>query len=238
MTRSPDILVSSGGIDSVVLQYHFRKSIRAVIHFDCGQPSFPETSSYLEYHCGRLGHQLLLRPLGIMEEALSAVSPFFTPGYAPEAVKSREEAVYTPRNKRTEQMGYLEGRGLLAYSHAAVIASVSGFSRVLIALQYEPEVWELVESGDSLSPCDTTDGFLRSLQTTLDSCLQRPVMLYAPYLHCRMSKRDIMEVGIREGVDFEKTYSCEFWPRCGRCVQCVLAETTLNDLGICTSWSS
>lgn len=231
------VLISSGGIESVTLQYMEAEAITDVIHFHYGQSMLQETVPLLREHCDYLSHRLLVLPLGALPDSYSG-QPSHREGHIPlvEFNLDRGSSEDGPTIRRF-QMGYMEGRGALFLLQAAIWASCNGHNTVLIGLQMEGEAWERHDSSaGEVYGSDTSQAFLDAAQRMIDIGFASPIRLDAPFLRSRASKREIVKLAVGMGIPVDRTYSCEFYPRCGKCLQCLAASDALSHSGVYPKW--
>lgn len=210
--RSKDLILSSGGVDSVVLQYLIPAD---VLHFDYGQLSAQKTVPYLQYHCAQLGKQLFVESPGVFP-FLAAAQPSHQLGYKPFLPLTLQD--YSNEfgvELRATQNGWLEGRGILFLLQACIFASARGYERVLVAFQSERYTDTPVREGD------TGWGAVDAINSITESFFRKRVFVHPEFLARKLTKSGIVNLGISAGTDFSRTYSCEFYPRCGECSQCL-----------------
>ncbi len=125
---------------------------------------------------------------------------------------------------------YVPGRNIIFLSHALAWAEVLGVSDIFLGIN------AVDYSGYPDCRPDFLAAFARMANLgTRAGCEGTPFTLHAPLM--RLSKREIIELGTRLGVDYAATHSC-YDPvgelACGRCDACRLrlkgfAEAGLND---------
>lgn len=217
-------LLASGGIDSTVLLYQLArdKKLSQVLFCNYGQAS--------SKHC----HDLVSRhayDCGVPFTALNVVLPrrvqgnhvpgVYREGFKPDRAarmplfNSRRELV----NWRVQQWSWIEGRNTAFILQAAIQAAVCGDSVLYTAFQFDDDYWEDPSRwGDSF---DTSPQYVAALNNLFEvGAFLAPMEVVAPYLDQQLNKKRIVAKGARLGVDFSRTYSCEFFPACSVCDQC------------------
>lgn len=123
---------------------------------------------------------------------------------------------------------YVPGRNILFLAHALSWAEVIGAADIFLG----------INAVDYSGYPDCRPAFLSAFEQmanlgTKAGVTGKPFRLHAPLL--RMSKREIIETGIRLGVDYSLTHSC-YDPvgslACGRCDSCQLRLQGFREAGV------
>jgi 7-cyano-7-deazaguanine synthase len=116
---------------------------------------------------------------------------------------------------------YLDGRNIALLSKAAIYMGRAGLTRIVIGPL----------AGNPFP--DATPAFFEQIGGALSTGLARPIGIAAPFLD--LHKADVIALGARLGVPFERTLSC-MQPidgvHCGRCSKCRERRDAFRDAGI------
>ncbi len=139
-----------------------------------------------------------------------------------------------PKNRQPDEMEdgipvtYVPGRNIIFLSHALAWAEVLGAADIFLG----------INAVDYSGYPDCRPDFLDAFATmanlgTKNGCEGRPFQLHAPLI--AMSKKEIIETGMKLGVDYSMTHSC-YDPigelACGRCDACLLRRNGFAEAGI------
>lgn len=230
---NPGVLMCSGGIDSTVLAYVLKERglLKALWSADYGQASAKHQAAIVEYHAGVLGVPFHIERVA-WPTALRGNGFIFTEGkypepmkdpYAPVDMTNEEYATYMDK-----QFDFLEGRNIVFCTLAGGWTISQGLDTLYAAFQFDGPEWE---AGGPEGPmgCDTSVPFVRLFNELVASGgYSKPLALVAPFLEQRWDKARVVAEGRILNVDLTSTYSCEFFPDCGSCHQCLIREKTLN----------
>ncbi len=203
------VVLLSGGLDSAtVLAMASREGYRCyALSFDYGQRhrSELEASRRVAEHAGVVEHRIV--PVGLGEVGGSALTDPAIP--VPEATEIGDEIPVT----------YVPARNLLFLSFAVGWAEVLGAHDIFIG----------VNAVDYSGYPDCRPEFIESFQQTANLATRagsegEPFAIHAPLIE--MSKGEIIQQGVRLGVDYSLTISCyqadEQGRACGACDSCRL----------------
>ena len=166
-----------------------------------------------------------------------AAERLFATGRMPAAVRAPVELqvdmrdVYTgahwavrgvaPADDTPDEDVYLEGRNVVLLSKAAVFCARGGIQRI-----------QLGPLAGNPFP-DATPEFFRAMEAALRLGLNAPLSIEAPF--SRMSKADVIRLGLQLGVPLGETLSC-MQPRdgrhCGRCSKCRERRDAFREAGV------
>ena len=208
MKKSPTLVILSGGMDSTVLAYHIKNSpqheLIGCVSVDYGQRHKHELLC-AQRTCVQLDvpfHQLDLSGLGsvIHSSALTGDQPVPDGHYAEESMK----ATVVPN------------RNMILIALAVAVGITNKAERVAYG----------AHSGDHAIYPDCRPVFADALASAIDLCDYCPPTLIRPFIE--LTKADIVGLGLRHGVNFDKTWTCYKGVRpgtkpvaCGRCGTCV-----------------
>ena len=197
------IVVCSGGLDSVVLAHKtaVEEELLALLSFDYGQ------RHKKELHCAaecaeRLGVPHLLLDISSLGRLLSG--------------SALTDAVAVPEGhyaEATMKSTVVPNRNVVMLAMAFAVGAARGAEAIAAA----------VHGGDHFIYPDCRPEFVEAFQQMEDLALAgvARLTLRTPFVHA--SKADIVTVGARLAVPFEKTWSCYQGGdhHCGRCGTCV-----------------
>lgn len=236
----PGVLLCSGGIDSVTLLYWLRatNSLRGVVQVDYGQASAAHQAELLRKHTHRLGiPDRLVRVEKIpWPEHARGRGYIFNTGSYPAPLDDPYAPVYydEEQNKRyvKEQFDHLQGRNVVFLTYAAAWAISLGCSVLHTAFQYDAPVWAVLDRG-GIEDSDVGRPFVREYNHLAASgAFSEPLRVSTPLLDWRLTKSQIATIATWLGANLHDTHSCEFYPACGQCGQCLIRARTFAQLGI------
>ncbi|MCB9460165.1 MAG: 7-cyano-7-deazaguanine synthase QueC [Anaerolineaceae bacterium] len=211
--RSDSVVILSGGFDSTTLLYylHERKRIPAVITFKYGQRHNKEVR-FAQMHTQSLGllHMIVdLSPLQDLWLKSSLVN------------KDMEIPSATHVSKEVPPSTYVPNRNMIFLSLAIAWAETLGVQEVFYGAQKH----------DIYGYWDTTSEFTSRVNAVYD--LQpNQILIRAPFVN--FTKTDILQIGLKIGVDYSKTWSCYRGEdlACGNCPTCAERLKAFHDVGI------
>lgn len=216
------VLVASGGIDSTVLMYKLAKEgkLAEVVFCDYGQASRRRQIDLLKYHTEVVGVPLFIQkipyPKYLMRKEVSE------PGFTPKAKATMERMISLKESEArdflVDEHVYLDGRNTLFLLFSALRATYLKVPCVYTGFQHDSVMWE----GDNAEKAwgDTSQNYVSALNLLFEESLLQSVKVVCPFYDTKMDKESIVKLGRRLNVNLNKTYSCDFYPACGRCVTC------------------
>lgn len=201
------LIVYSGGLDSTVLLYKYRKDISLAVTFDYGSKHNEREYEYAQMNTGRFGIAHIRVPLEFIGEHFKS-DLLQTGGDIPEGHYN------DPTMKRT----VVPFRNGIMLSIACGLAESRGLKSVLIANH----------TGDHPVYPDCRAEFISAMKDAMHSGTYAHIELQSPFLE--MTKRGIALIGKELGVDFTLTWSCYKGGtiHCGRCGTCVERKEALD----------
>lgn len=193
------MLIYSGGMDSTVLLYRYRKEIKAAVTFSYGARQDLQQTECAKWNCARLGIEHMIIPLDFMGK------------YFRSSILEGGEAVphgqYDEENMKSTVVPFRNG---IMLSVAVGLAESRDLDTVLIANH----------AGDHTIYPDCRPGFISAIDNAAREGTFAGIRIFSPF--CDITKRDIALLGKEMEVPFEHTYSCyEGRPRhCGVCGTC------------------
>lgn len=228
------ILLASGGIDSTVMMYWLKKqdALESVIFMDYSQASADAQFEMVRIHADALDlvarREAVYWPKhargkGFIFEAGKYPEPMTDP-YAPLDYSAKDSAKYLE-----EQWDFLQGRNIVFLAYAGAWALARGVDTVYTAFQFDQPEWDKMDEQQHYGGVDTSEWFVGSFNQMAASGggFSKPLKVVCPFLEMRRTKIDIVRLGYSLGVPFSKTHSCEFFPACGGCHQCLIRKDVL-----------
>jgi len=198
------LLVYSGGMDSTVLLYKFKDSIKMAINFQYGSKHNKRELEYAIQNCDNLDIPLLTQRLdfSLFESDLLLSGGDIPKGH------------YEDSNMKKTVVPFRNG---IMLSYAAGIAESNNLTGLLIANH----------SGDHAIYPDCRTDFISAMGDSISRGTDAAVKLYAPFSD--ISKRTIALIGKEVQVNFNNTYSCYNGGNihCGECGTCVERKEAL-----------
>jgi len=201
------VLIYSGGMDSTVLLYKYRKEIKLAVTFTYGARQDEEQTACANENCKLLGIEHLVIPLEFMGQYFRS-----------SILKGGEDVPHGSYDEENMKSTVVPFRNGIMLSIAAGLAESRDLDTVLIANH----------AGDHTIYPDCRPGFIQAMSDSIQAGTFAGIKLVSPF--CNITKRDIALIGKEEGVPFEKTYSCyEGRHRhCGVCGTCVERKEALE----------
>jgi 7-cyano-7-deazaguanine synthase in queuosine biosynthesis len=242
-------ITMSGGIDSTVLAYAFcendgkwnflsptpfppgQKTEVHLIHAAIGGAANSKATEPLlmeNYQdlVDRYHEKFIFRPYAFnvtlppwREDAL------MIPGYQPQRHGDN------PNEKTFTELGpdvHIDGRNAIFMLWILSYCSKLGVDTLLTGHQLEVYEWDELDCYRARTE-DVGPAFIERLNLLTEVGFKRRVRVVAPFLDMRLSKYNIVKLGRDLGIDLEKkTYSCYFYPPCGKCGNCIVRQKALS----------
>lgn len=230
----PGLLLISGGIDSVTLAYVLKRAgaLRGMMFIDYGQASAQHQFNMVQEHASILGVETLKRESISWPVYARGAGYIFTCGkhpkpmtdpYAPVTMTKEEYDTYLK-----DQWDFIQGRNIIFLTHACSYAVHLGLATVYTAFQFDPPEWK----NGGVQGCDTSPQFVQAFNALAGlGGFSKHVRVECPFLDSCSSKKDIVRMARMHGVRLSATYSCEFFPACGSCHQCLIRKDVLAKPG-------
>ena len=214
MTDTPAVVIYSGGADSAVILHYCLKHHREVhaLTFDYNQRHKVEIDKAVEYTKNKgVIHTII--DLGFYSK-LANTSALTNLDIN---VPKMKDVIGDPQNE-----AYCPNRNMVMLSIAAAYAESIGST----------DVYYGAAAVDNLSGYfDCTDIFIESLNSVLALNRRNTIKIQAPLI--TLSKKEIIEMGIELGVQFEHTWTCYEGKKesCGTCPSCAARIRGFADAG-------
>ncbi|MDD4956480.1 MAG: 7-cyano-7-deazaguanine synthase QueC [Candidatus Omnitrophica bacterium] len=209
------IVLISGGMDSAVALYSaMRKYDCKALIFDYGQKSRREIAFARE----------LAKRAGVEYHVLKIDMPWKGSALLDEAVAVPDDGASSDGRIPAT---YVPARNMIFLSFGVSFAEAAGAEAVFIGAHQ----MDFSNYPDCRS--EFLDAFGEMVKKGTKAGVERgSVNIVAPLIN--MTKKEIVEEGIRLGVPFELTWSCYAGGErpCGRCESCVFREKAFRDMGV------
>jgi 7-cyano-7-deazaguanine synthase len=202
MSRSPVVVLLSGGMDSVTALHHAVRDhdVVAALSFDYGSKHNDRELGFAAWQARSLGVPHLVIPLG-----------FIGAHFASDLLASGGEIPKGHYEEETMKKTVVPFRNGIMLSIAAGFAESRGASGLVIA----------AHSGDHAIYPDCREEFMQSMASAIRLGTYAGIGVLRPFI--AMTKADIARCGAGLGVDFGQTWSCYVGgeTHCGECGTCV-----------------
>lgn len=209
--KKQELIIVSGGMDSVTLLYERAENIALAISYDYGSNHNKREIECAKYHCEKLGIEHLIIPLDF-------ISKYFKSSLL-EGANAIPEGNYADENMKSTVVPFRNG---IMLSIAGGIAESRGLKSILIANHF----------GDHSIYPDCRAEFIKPMSDAIVAGTYEGITINAPYTN--MSKTDIAKIGKKLGIDYSKTYSCYKGQEehCGVCGTCIERKEAMREAGI------
>lgn len=226
-----DVAVTcTGGLDSVTLAYMLRDSMKSqqtlyLVHCNYGQAVAKHSWDLVCKHEKLLEDTVAIElPIKLPIYSTPVGNEgLFKHGYVP-SEESPAKTDYASPLARSYKHELVEGRNAFLFLHMLAWCVDSDIPILYTGHQYQPAEWEHLDSFKHRTE-DFGPGFIDRMNLLQEVGFSRRVTIAAPFLTLRWDKKRILqaaqEFGIKPGID---TYSCQFYPKCGKCDNCKAQE--------------
>ena len=206
-----ELIILSGGMDSVTLLYEHKDNIALALTFDYGSNHNKREITYAQFHCIKLGIEHIVVPLAFIGEHFKS------------SLLQGADAVplgnYNDENMRSTVVPFRNG---IMLSIACGMAESRGLKKVLIANHF----------GDHSIYPDCRKDFIDAMSQAMQKGTYEGVEILAPYT--MLNKTDIAIRGTKLGINYSYTYSCYKGGaiHCGECGTCTERKEAFKLAGI------
>lgn len=193
------IILYSGGMDSTTALYKYQDKIKLALSFDYGSKHNKQELKYAKINCEKLNipHKIInldFNKIGIKSNLLKEGDPI-------------PKAEYNKKNMDQTVVPFRNG---IMLSIAGAIAESNNSEIILISNH----------SGDHEIYPDCRTEFIEDMNKAINTGTGGKVQIYAPFTD--ISKREIVQMGKKIGIDYSLTYSCYIGGEepCGKCATC------------------
>jgi 7-cyano-7-deazaguanine synthase len=219
MFKSKKAILVTGGIDSTTLMYMYENPI--LITIDYGQKVFPIQVKMIRYHIKKLNLSDLII-ISIEYKDWQKKQGLFKENYIP----NEKNPLENWNNLRYADF-FIEGRNMIMIAYALAYCSSYKIDELLAGYLYSENEWENRRSYKLITG-DNSPQFVDMMNVLSQVGLSYQVRFKAPFYEYKWSKQDVVNYGIKNGIDYSKTYSCYFTPPCNKCDNCLLRKKILK----------
>ena len=195
------LIIVSGGIDSTTLAYYLKGKGDNLhfLTFDYGQKHKKEID-FAKYHAGKLESDITLVDVSFLGKLLNS--------------SLTSDIVEIPLGEYTKEnmsSTVVPNRNSIMINIAYGIAISRNYDRLALG----------IHSGDHYIYPDCGSDFIQKTQVALESATEKYIEIYTPFIH--KTKTEIVEIGLRLDVDYDKTWSCYrgLDTPCNQCGTCI-----------------
>ncbi len=210
------LILCSGGLDSVTLAHYVKKRLKynsiKLLFFNYGQRNARSEKKYAKICAKDLGAKFIKVRLKNLDK--------ISPSLLTSNLEANEVALKSLKDTTNESNNwYVPCRNLIFLSYASAIAE-----SLFIKENKEVEIFVGFKNEGKESYPDTTQEFLDNLNKLNKSSTMAKPIISAPLI--KKDKEDIVLLGKKIGLNFNKTYSCYVGKRrhCGYCLACRLRQ--------------
>jgi 7-cyano-7-deazaguanine synthase len=222
MHKTNTAIMVTGGIDSTTLMYMFKNKNPTLITVDYGQIVFDKQVEMIIHHSKKLG----------LNDPITIKINYFDwqkkPGLFTENFKPNEENPLADYDKLRYENFFIEGRNMIMIAYALSYCSAMKIDELLTGYLYSEEEWAKRRSY-KLMTGDNSPQFVDMMNLLTNVGLSYQTRIRAPYYESKWSKKDVIDYGKSQGINYSKTYSCYFTPECGICDNCLLRKQFLEN---------
>lgn len=206
-----NLIIVSGGMDSITLLNEYKDEIAMAVTFDYGSNHAKKEIPMAKLHCERLGIKHIIIPLAFVHD-------YFKSSLL-EGADAIPEGHYADENMKSTVVPFRNG---IMLSIACGIAESNGLKKVMIANH----------AGDHAIYPDCRTEFITAMSVAMNLGTYEGISIVAPYSD--ITKTDIARHGKEIGLNYAETWSCYKGgeKHCGKCGTCVERKEALHDAGI------
>lgn len=210
-TIKKNLIIVSGGMDSITMLHEFKKDIALAITFDYGSNHAEKEIEFAKMHCKELGIEHIIIPLSFIHD-------YFKSSLL-EGAGAIPEGHYEADNMKSTVVPFRNG---IMLAIACGLAESRGLHKVMIANH----------NGDHAIYPDCRGTFISAMSEAMAYGTYEHIRIEAPYTG--ISKTDIARRGSMLGVDYSKTWSCYKGgeKHCGKCGTCVERKEAFREAGL------
>lgn len=248
----------TGGVDSVVAIYHtlendgkykfltpmdfppdYKTSVELILADLGGQANFPIANSLMALH-----KQALKERYGDKFEFTSTVievpmpswtkdnNPLYKQNYIPPQDGGKTDYNNVRNHEDLGPGAYVDGRSAMLFTWILSYCSVQKIGLLITGHQYDVQEHDKLDSY-RMRQEDVGSGFVDRMNLLNECGFRTRTRIEMPLMSNRLSKYEICKLGIELGIELGKTtYSCLFYPPCGKCGACVIREKAFAILRI------
>ena len=202
------ILIYSGGLDSTTLLYEYKNNIKLCLNFQYGSRHNEQELHYAKIHCQKLNKKLIVITLDF-------INKYFKSNLLKNNSYDIPKGEYSEETMKKTVVPFRNG---IMLSIAAGIAESNKLNYIYIANH----------SGDHHIYPDCREEFITYMDKAINKGNYNNIHIISPYLN--ISKKDIVNKGIKLKVPLHLTYSCYKGNdiHCGICSTCKERKKALD----------
>jgi 7-cyano-7-deazaguanine synthase in queuosine biosynthesis len=135
-----------------------------------------------------------------------------------------------PNQKTFTELGddvHIDGRNALIFTWLLSWCSKENTDTLITGHQYEIYEWDELDCYRARTE-DVGPAFIDRMNLLSEVGFKKRVRIVAPWLDMRLNKYEIVKAGRQLNIDLENTtYSCYFYPECGKCGNCIIRKKAL-----------
>lgn len=233
----------TGGIDSTVLAYwlpHIWRSLHGsppdelrLMVADFEQSTFIKSQDLAVLHGERLREQHAAKSVVYHRVPTDMwkhgnLQGLWEYGFVPDKPNPHRDDYENPTRPNAES--FVEGRNNYIFTRLMIECSQLNIPVLYTGYQYESAEWDNLDSYRH-RVCDAGPNFTDRMNLMQEVGFQRRVRIENPFITFRMGKADIIKLASQYAINVqEETYSCHYWPECGKCENCQNRTDVLNEL--------
>ena len=206
-----NLIILSGGMDSVTLLHEYKDQIALALTFDYGSKHNQKEIAFAKLHCEWQGIEHIIIPLEFMAQYFK--SSLLVGG------EDIPEGNYAESNMKSTVVPFRNG---IMIAIAAGLAESRGLKAVMLANH----------AGDHAIYPDCRPEFVQAMGEAVCNGTYEGVKVLAPYT--QLSKAEIARHGKILHLNYAETWSCYKGgeQHCGRCGTCMERKEALREAGI------
>lgn len=219
-------IMATGGTESTLLMYEYKHLDPVILSVNYDQIIWDFQKELVEWHMKELNLSSPFVEIKMTLADWQKTPGLFQENWRPEMEKNPLESW----DKPPHHSYFIEGRNAIMLCYALAYCSAHGIDEMLVGYEYEKEEWENIRTTKLISD-DTSPHFLDTMNILAISGFTRVVRIRAPFYEQRMDKTAVVKRCRELGINFDKMYSCYFWPGpCGICDNCLLRKRADKNL--------
>ncbi len=221
-------IMCTGGMDSTTLLYKAICERHEVypITIDYGHTAFSKQEELLNWHIEEIAEKFDILPLKVIPVRLQNFqkhsNALFNPIYQCEEINPLQEW-----DQIRYEKSLIEGRNAIMVLYALGFCACMKLDELWAGYLYGKEEWKKRFSVKLLTG-DNSPQFVDTMNTISLMGFSHSVRFRAPFYEMRLDKKEVYELGLKLGVNFEKTHSCYFPTPCHKCDNCLLRDQILG----------
>lgn len=205
-----NLILLSGGIDSVTLLYQFKNEISLAVSFNYGTKQNEKEIEYAKWHCLKLNIKHIIIDLNFIKK-------YFKSSLLEKNLNKIPKGHYQDPIMKSTVIPFRNG---IMLSIAAGLVESNNLKNIMISNHF----------GDYAVYPDCRKQFIKSMSKTIKDGTDLNIEIFSPYVS--FNKREIVLIGVNLNIDYSKTWSCyrgDSKYHCGLCASCVERKEALQE---------